>query len=343
MRRSQSRVVRLVLFIVAIALIAVVAKKRFWPASQPADAQPTKLSANDRPGPTNRMPTTRDTPPTPMPTDGKTNPADRAGALALLEQGLELYGQKKHLAARAYLADALNTSALPEEQAETARAKLTELADETLFSNQIIKDDPCTFSYKFQSGDVLVRVERKLELHVPDQLIQKINNIPDATRIQIGQTLKMIRGPFHAVISKSRFVMDVFLEEPKTGRRIFVRRFRVGVGVDGSTPIGQWRITLGGKITHAPWTPPASSNLPSKRISWGQPEYPLGAKGYWISMEGTNNTPYTREDGYGIHGTNDPDSIGKASSLGCIRLADDDIEMLFAMLYEKWSTVTILP
>ena len=34
---------------------------------------------------------------------------------------------------------------------------------------------------------------------------------------------------------------------------------------------------------------------------------------------------------------------GKASSMGCIRLADDDIEMLFAMLYEYWSKVTILP
>ncbi len=309
MRRTRHPFVRLIVVAAVIVLIVIVVKK-YWPASKPADTQPAKLSANDRPGPTNRTPTTRGVPLPPVhPTTEKATPADRAGALALLEQGMELYEDKKFLAARAALADALNTSALPEEQAETARAKLTELADETLFSNQIIKDDPCTFWYKFQSGDVLVRVERKLELHVPDQLIQKINNIPDATRIQIGQTLKMIRGPFHAVISKSRFVMDVFLEEPKTGRRIFVRRFRVGVGIDGSTPIGQWRIALGGKITHAPWTPPPSSNLPSRRISWGQPEYPLGAKGYWISLEGTDNTPYTREDGYGIHGTNDPDSI----------------------------------
>jgi len=196
-----------------------------------------------------------------------------------------------------------------------------------------------------RSGEVLVRVERKLELHVPAQLMLKINGIADAGAIQAGQTLKMIRGPFHAVISKSRFVMDVFLEEPKTGRRIFVRRFPVGVGKDGSTPIGRWRIALGGKMTHAPWTPPASSNLTGKKIQWGQPDYPLGAKGYWISLEGIENdgNPHTREDGYGIHGTNDQDSIGKASSLGCIRLADDDIEMLFAILYEKWSTVTILP
>ncbi|MCD4700107.1 MAG: L,D-transpeptidase family protein [Phycisphaerae bacterium] len=343
MRRSQRRLIRWVLFIVVVVLIAVVAKRRYWPASQPADTQPAETSANDRSRPTDLTPTAQDTPPPPTPTAEKTTPADRSDALTLFEQGMGLYGQKKYLDARPALADALNTSALPDERAEEARAKLSELADRTLFSRKVFPNDPYTFPYTFQSGDRLVRVERKLELRVPAQLIQKINNIPDATRIQIGQTLKMIRGPFHAVVSKSRCVMDVFLEEPKTGRRIFVRRFRVGVGMDGSTPTGQWLVSLGGKVTHAPWTPPASSNLPRKRIQWGQPGYPLGAKGYWISLEGTGKTPYTREDGYGIHGTNNPDSIGKASSLGCIRLTDDDIEMIFAMLYEKWSTVTVLP
>ncbi len=264
----------------------------------------------------------------------------------MLERGLGLYGQKKLLAARAALADALNTSALSEKQAETARAKLAELADKTIFSRKVFPNDPCTFPYMFQSGDVIVRVERKWKLHVPSQLIQKINAIADPTRIPAGRTLKLIRGPFHAVVSKSRCVMDVFLEEPKTHRMIFVKRFRVGVGKDGSTPTGRWRVVHGGKTDKTRWTPPASSDLSrSKPIKWGEPEYPLGKKGYWISIEGIENegNPYTREDGYGIHGTNDPTSIGKASSLGCIRLTDDDIEMLFAMLYEKWSTVTVLP
>ena len=43
-----------------------------------------------------------------------------------------------------------------------------------------------------------------------------------------------------------------------------------------------------------------------------------------------------------MHDTNDQSSVGKAVSLGCIRLADGDIDLLFAMLYEKWSTVTIV-
>jgi lipoprotein-anchoring transpeptidase ErfK/SrfK len=36
--------------------------------------------------------------------------------------------------------------------------------------------------------------------------------------------------------------------------------------------------------------------------------------------------------GYGIHGTNQPNSIGKAASTGCIRMGKQDIEELFATL-----------
>ena len=32
---------------------------------------------------------------------------------------------------------------------------------------------------------------------------------------------------------------------------------------------------------------------------------------------------------YGIHGTNNPSSIGKAVSLGCIRMYNRDIEIIF--------------
>ncbi|MNW66472.1 putative L,D-transpeptidase YkuD [compost metagenome] len=35
---------------------------------------------------------------------------------------------------------------------------------------------------------------------------------------------------------------------------------------------------------------------------------------------------------YAIHGTNEPDSIGKDESLGCIRMKREDVEELFAMV-----------
>jgi len=46
---------------------------------------------------------------------------------------------------------------------------------------------------------------------------------------------------------------------------------------------------------------------------------PLGPR--WIGLD---------VKGFGIHGTNRPDSIGKNASHGCIRLRNRDIEDLFA-------------
>ena len=48
---------------------------------------------------------------------------------------------------------------------------------------------------------------------------------------------------------------------------------------------------------------------------------PLGTR--WMGLS---------EHGYGIHGTNVPNSIGKAASHGCIRMAKADLEQLFNLV-----------
>ena len=100
---------------------------------------------------------------------------------------------------------------------------------------------------------------------------------------------------------------------------------------------------LGGKAVHPTWDPPPNSELSGRGpIAHGEPNYAFGIKGLWIPLEGIDEHTKGRE-GYGIHSTDKPDSIGKAESLGCIRLRDDDIEMVFRLLYEHWSTVEIRP
>jgi lipoprotein-anchoring transpeptidase ErfK/SrfK len=37
-------------------------------------------------------------------------------------------------------------------------------------------------------------------------------------------------------------------------------------------------------------------------------------------------------DGYGIHGTDEPATIGTAASHGCVRLRNEDIETLFRIV-----------
>jgi lipoprotein-anchoring transpeptidase ErfK/SrfK len=141
-------------------------------------------------------------------------------------------------------------------------------------------------------------------------------------------------------VDKGDFNLDIFLHRDGCDPA-FVKRLRVGLGKNGSTPIGLWRVRLGSKRDQAPWFPPPSAEA-QRSIRWGEPGYPLGKMGYWIGMEGLDDATRTHE-GYGIHGTNDLASIGKAASLGCIRLADADIELVFSLLYEKWSTIRVRP
>ena len=53
----------------------------------------------------------------------------------------------------------------------------------------------------------------------------------------------------------------------------------------------------------------------------GGKDNPLGTR--WIGLS---------KNGYGIHGTNVPKSVGRAASHGCIRLRNRDIEQLFSIV-----------
>jgi lipoprotein-anchoring transpeptidase ErfK/SrfK len=57
------------------------------------------------------------------------------------------------------------------------------------------------------------------------------------------------------------------------------------------------------------------------RVVPAGPGNPVGTRWMGLSIKG-----------YGIHGTNEPKSIGKAASHGCIRMAKSDIEELFSLV-----------
>lgn len=285
--------------------------------------------------------------PVPPPAMPATQPATAPAPSAVppdinesFSRGMTLMQAGKLLEARADLSRALLSGRLETQQEEQAVRSLGDLADRTIFGPEMIEGDPYTFLYTFKSGEVLARVERSLKLHVPPQMMLKINGLREANDIRAGQSLKLINGPFHAIVYKSKFRMDLFLQRDDQPP-VFVKRLTVGLGRDGSTPVGQWRVAFGKKLHHAPWNPPPSSTFHGA-IQWGEPNYPLGTEGYWISLEGMDDAT-RRFDGYGIHGTNDPASIGKAASLGCVRLSDPDIDFVYSLLYEKWSTVEVRP
>jgi lipoprotein-anchoring transpeptidase ErfK/SrfK len=70
-------------------------------------------------------------------------------------------------------------------------------------------------------------------------------------------------------------------------------------------------------VARDPHAAPWANGMP------GGPDNPLGARAlYLFDMTGKDTL-------YRIHGTNDPSSIGKAMSSGCIRMLNQDIDELY--------------
>jgi lipoprotein-anchoring transpeptidase ErfK/SrfK len=124
--------------------------------------------------------------------------------------------------------------------------------------------------------------------------------------------------------------MDIFLQDT------FVRSFPVGLGQPGrQTPVGLWHVKAGGKIPNALYTDPDTGKV----IHPEDPDYPLGSR--WIELEGLDENTKDKT-GFGIHGTKDPQSIGRASSRGCIRLHNGDVMKVYNMLVPVNSLVKIM-
>jgi lipoprotein-anchoring transpeptidase ErfK/SrfK len=109
-------------------------------------------------------------------------------------------------------------------------------------------------------------------------------------------------------------------------------RYGVGVGREGFTWAGVQ--TISRKAEWPDWYPPAEMiarqpYLP--RFMAGGPGNPLGARAMYLG--GTE---------YRIHGTNDPSTIGKFVSSGCIRLTNEDVTDLFNRV-DVGTRVVVLP
>ena len=120
----------------------------------------------------------------------------------------------------------------------------------------------------------------------------------------------------------------LYLVQPG-GRAI---RYGIGVGRDGFRWSGVQHITK--KAEWPDWTPPAEMiqrqpYLP--RFMAGGPTNPLGARAMYLGSSV-----------YRIHGTNDPSTIGKFVSSGCIRMTNEDVIDLFGRI-DIGTKVVVLP
>ena len=208
--------------------------------------------------------------------------------------------------------------------ATLARGKLGKLADRTIFSADVCPGDRLTGSYAMGRGQFLVHLEKIFR--TPYMLIEHCNNIKDASKIRAEQRLKVVEGPLHAVVHKSEFRLDLYVQD------LYVKSFPVGLGQFDSTPTGAWLVV--DKVVNPPYTNPRTH----EHIKADDPKNPLGER--WIKLEGIRGDA-VGQTSYGIHGTIEPDSIGKAASLGCVRMHNKDVEFVFDCLLVRHSEVIV--
>jgi len=157
--------------------------------------------------------------------------------------------------------------------------------------------------YIVQPGDQLRLIARKYE--VPWEYLAKLNRT-DPKRIRPGQKLKVIKGPFSAVVSLSRFELTLH------AHGYYVHQYRIGIGKPGTTPNGQFTILE--KLRNPTYYGPDGV------VAADNPENPLGER--WLGWG----------EGFGIHGTVEPSSIGRAISRGCVRMHAADVAEVYDLL-----------
>jgi lipoprotein-anchoring transpeptidase ErfK/SrfK len=92
-----------------------------------------------------------------------------------------------------------------------------------------------------------------------------------------------------------------------------VRIYRVAVGkASAPSPVGEFKIL--NRVSNPTY-------YHKGQVIGAGKSNPVGSR--WMGLSAK---------GYGIHGTNQPNSIGKAASTGCIRMGKRDLEELFAIV-----------
>ncbi|MFH2068583.1 MAG: methylated-DNA--[protein]-cysteine S-methyltransferase [Candidatus Omnitrophota bacterium] len=174
-------------------------------------------------------------------------------------------------------------------------------------------------TYTVQEGDFLFLVARRYGIGYP--AIVRANRIIDPNKIFINQKLIL---PKEAIVPKV-VSQGIIINLPEYRLYLFsggtlTGIYPVAIGLPTwQTPTGEF--TVFNKVKDPAWYMPPEiarrENVEREIIPAG-PNNPLGDRWIGTSIKHT-----------GIHGTNQPMSIGKSLSHGCIRLYPEDIQKVF--------------
>ena len=176
--------------------------------------------------------------------------------------------------------------------------------------------------YRVVSGDTLTTIG--IRFNTTQGLLLRANNLENANRLRLNQTLKYTPKDFEIVIelsTKRLYLLD--------SQGVF-NVYSVGLGKPGNdTTPGKYKI--GNKEKNPTWYKPGFGPIPP-----GDPRNELGTR--WMPLVPEEERLPTD---LGVHGTIDPETVGVYSSMGCPRLYNDEAEELYDLVVRS-TPVTIV-
>lgn len=163
---------------------------------------------------------------------------------------------------------------------------------------------PNSIIYEIKPGDTLTKIANEFKTTI--ELLQKANGISDA-KIMPGHKIKIWTVPFTISVDKSQNTLILKANEE------IIKTYVVATGANNSTPVGKFKIV--NKLVNPTWFKAGAVVAPNSA------ENILGSRWMGINVAG-----------YGIHGTTDPQSVGKQVTQGCVRMVNSDVEELYAIV-----------
>ena len=181
------------------------------------------------------------------------------------------------------------------------QARLGEINIALLFSPTVTELDTV---HVVKPGDTIGKIASTYSTTI--ELIKRANRLKSDV-IRPEQKLKILKGKFSIVVDKSQNQLLL------TSDNQFIKTYPVATGKDNSTPVGTFKVV--NRIPNPVWYAEHAVVPPDS------PENILGTR--WLGID---------KQGYGIHGSIDPNAIGHQVTAGCVRMTNKDVEELFDII-----------
>jgi lipoprotein-anchoring transpeptidase ErfK/SrfK len=204
-------------------------------------------------------------------------------------------------------------------------------------TNDLAQLQPLGKTWLAKSQQSALDYETELELvaeksHSHPALIRRLNPSVNWTNITPGTVLQIPDVNYPAPTNKAAFAVihlaDKFLEAFDTETNLLVH-FPCSIAANvEKRPVGELHVAVVAPNPNYTFDPelfpesPESRQLNQKLILQPGPNNPVGV--VWIGLDKT---------GYGIHGTPNPEQVGRTESHGCFRLANWDAEYLMQLAW----------